>query len=95
MACGREQEKVKAENEGVSAFCVLAQAHQFRTLCVPCWAPLSMEFSRQEDGSVLPFLTPGIKPTSLAPPALANGFFTTLPPGKPCEYLVRTLEFTL
>ena len=26
---------------------------------------------------------PGIKPTSLASPALAGGFFTTTPPGKP------------
>ena len=39
--------------------------------------------------SALPFPTPenlpdlGIKPTSLAPPALAGGFLTTMPPGKP------------
>ena len=26
---------------------------------------------------------PGIKPTSLASPALAGGFFTTVPPGNP------------
>ena len=50
--------------------------------------PLSMEFSRQEYWNELPFefpgfLTPrnlpnpGIKPTSLASPALAGGFFTT------------------
>ena len=44
--------------------------------------PLSMEFSRQEYWSRLPFPTPGdfpdpgIKPTSLRPPALARGFFT-------------------
>ena len=37
----------------------------------------------------MPFLSlgdlpgPGIKPTSLASPALAGGFFTTEPPGKP------------
>ena len=49
-------------------------------------APLSMGFSRQEYWSGLPFLTPGdlpnpgIKPTSLA---LAGGFVTTEPPGKP------------
>ena len=49
-------------------------------------APLSMGFSRQEYWSGLPFLsledllTPGIKPMS---PALAGGFFTTEPPGKP------------
>ena len=49
-------------------------------------APLSMEFSRQEYWSELPFPTPGdlpdpgIKPMS---PALASGFFTTGSPGKP------------
>ena len=46
-------------------------------------APLSMEFSRQEywSGLSLPTLGNlpdlGIKPTSLASPALAGGFFTT------------------
>ena len=50
-------------------------------------APLSMEFSRQEYWSGLPFLTPWelpdpeIKPTSLASPALSGGFFTTEPQG--------------
>jgi len=39
-----------------------------------------MVFSRQEYWSGLPFATPGIKPTS---PALAGGFFTSVPPGKP------------
>ena len=44
-----------------------------------------MEFSRQEYWSGLPFPTPGdlpdlgINPES---PALAGGFFTTVPPGK-------------
>ena len=53
-------------------------------------APLSMEFSRQEFWSVLLFPIPGdlpnhpgIKPSSPAVPALAGGFFTTAPPGKP------------
>ena len=52
-------------------------------------APLSVEFSRQEYWSVLPFPTPGnlpnpeIKPTYLESPALAGGFFTTEHPGKP------------
>ena len=48
-----------------------------------------MEFSRQEQSrSRLPFpapgdlLDPGIKPAS---PALAGGFFTTAPSGKPHE----------
>ena len=49
-------------------------------------APLSMGLSSQEYWSGLPFLSPGnlphpgIKPMS---PALAGGFFTTEPPGKP------------
>ena len=52
-------------------------------------APPSMVFSRQEYWSGLPFPSPGdlpspgIQPTSLLSPALASGFFTTKPPGKP------------
>ena len=52
---------------------------------------LSMGFSRQERWSKLPFsppgdlLDPGTEPASLASPALADGFFTTAPPGKPLE----------
>ena len=48
-------------------------------------APLPMEFSRQKYQSGLPFPTPrdlpdpGIEPM---PPALVDGFFTTVPPGK-------------
>ena len=51
-------------------------------------APLSMEFSRQEYWSGLPFptpgdlLDPGVKPSSLASPALAEGFLTSVPLGK-------------
>ena len=51
-------------------------------------APLSMGFSRQEYWSGLPFSTPGalldpgIELASLAFPALAGRFVTTLPPGK-------------
>ena len=54
--------------------------------CVACQPLLSMGFSRQEYWSKLPFppsgdLTdPGIEPMS---PALADGFFTTEPSGKP------------
>ena len=53
---------------------------------VACQAPLSMGFSREEYWSGLPFPSPGnlpdpeIEPTS---PALAGGFFTTEPSGKP------------
>ena len=52
------------------------------------WAPLSKGFSRQEYWSGLPFSPPGdlpnlgIKPSSLVSPVLADGFFTTKPPGK-------------
>ena len=48
-----------------------------------------MEFSRQEYWSWLPFPPPGDRPDpgnepmSPASPALAGGFFTTEPPGKP------------
>ena len=54
-------------------------------------APLSMESSRQEDCSGLPFPPPGdlphpeVEPGSPTSPALAGGFFTTEPPGKPHE----------
>ena len=52
-------------------------------------APLSMEFSMQENWSGLPFPTPGdlsepgTESVSLVSPALAGGFFATEPPGKP------------
>ena len=52
-------------------------------------ALLSMEFSRQEYLSGLPVPSPGdlpnpgMKLVPPGPPALANGFFTTEPPGKP------------
>ena len=50
--------------------------------------PLSMEFSRQEYWSGLPFPTPGdlpdpgIERNPPASPALAGRFFTTVPPGQ-------------
>ena len=55
---------------------------------VACQAPLFVGFSRQEFWSGLLFPSPedlpnpGIKPMSLASPALAVGFFTSMPPGK-------------
>ena len=70
----------------------------------PHQAPLFMEFSRWEYRSGLPFSTPGdlldprIKPVSLGSPALAGGFFTTAPPGKPQVYkcvLINTNAHTL
>ena len=53
---------------------------------VVCQAPRSIRFFRQEYWNGLPFpspgdlLNPGIEPAS---PELADGFFTTEPPGKP------------
>ena len=60
-----------------------------------CQALPSMEFPRQEYWSRLPFPSPGdlpdpgIEPGS---PALAGGFFTTGPPGKPPGYMYRLLH---
>ena len=56
---------------------------------------LSMEFSRQEYWSGLPFPSSGdlpdlgIEPASLVSPALAGRFFTTVPPGKPMKCIDR------
>ena len=60
------------------------------TLCNPmdCGLPLSIEFSRQEYWSGLPFPTPGnlpdpaILPASLVSPALEGGFYPSEPTGK-------------
>ena len=52
---------------------------------VACQAPPSTGFPRQENWSGLPFPPLGDLPypvIALAPPALADGFFTTEPPGK-------------
>ena len=59
-----------------------------------------MQFSRQEYWSGLPrpppgdLPHPGIKSVSLISPALAEGFFTTEPPGKP-EGKRETLQTVL
>ena len=61
---------------------------------VPCQVPASMGFPRHEHWSGLAFPSPGdlldlrIKPAS---PALANGFFTTEPSGKPYSPLLLQL----
>ena len=58
-------------------------------------APLSMEYSRQEYWTGLPFPTPGnlpdpgIKP---AAPALSGGFFTTEPPQRYWESVGLSVE---
>ena len=69
---------------------VLSRVQLFATpWTVAHQAPLSMGFYRQEYWSGLPFPSPRdlpnprIKPTSIASPALAAGFFTTELLGKP------------
>ena len=70
----------------VCAHSVVSNSVTPRTIA--CQVPLSMEFSRQEYWSELPFPTPGdlpdpgIEPTFLAS-SLAGGFFTTVPPESP------------
>ena len=66
---------------------VFSRVRLFTTLWTAAYkAPLSLEFSRQEYWSRLPFPTPedlpnpGIEPTS---PALAGRFLTPVTPGKP------------
>ena len=77
--------QLKARKEtGIATQCVssLSPVRLSATLwTVAHQSPLSIEFSRQEYWSGLPFPTPD-EPRSLASPALAAGFFTTVPPGK-------------
>ena len=93
--------KVKGRGKGISPYSFsylfsssfsLSHVQLFATLWTAVLqALLSMGFPRQEYWSGLPFplpgdlSNPGIEPTS---PALAGGFFTTEPLGKP--YLVHT-----
>ena len=72
----------------------LSHVQLFETPCtIAHQALLSMESSRQEYWRGLPFPTlgdlrdPGIKPVSPASPALAGGFFTIEPTGKPQRLL--------
>ena len=55
-------------------------------------APESMEFSRQEYWSGLPFSSPGDLPNPNASPALVGGFCTTEPSGKPVLNLGELLS---
>ena len=71
----------------------LSRAQLFATpWIIALQAPLSMEFSRQDYWSGLPFPSPGdlpdpgIEPASPVPPSLVGRFFTTAPPGKPKIY---------
>ena len=74
--------------------CACAQALSCGRFFVIPWtvarqAPMSLECSRQEYWSGLPFSTPrdlphsGIKPASFSSSVFAGTFFTTVPPGKP------------
>ena len=79
---------------GLDGVCVCVwPAAQLCSILCNLWtiahqAPLSMEFSRQEDWGGLPFPTPGHFPNpgiELMSPALAGRFFTTVPPRKPLD----------
>ena len=76
--CERERDRER-ERERVQSCLTLCDPMN----CIAHQVPLSMEFSRQEYWSGLPFPTPGnlphpgTKPTSLASPVLAGRFFTT------------------
>ena len=71
--------------------CVLSHFNHVQLFVTPwtvaCQVPLSIELSRQEYWSRLPFPTPGdlpepgTKPTSLASLALTGRFFSTVPLG--------------
>ena len=70
--------------------CMLSRVQLFMTpRTAACQATLTVEFSRQEYWSELPFPAPGdlphqgLNPCLSASPALAGGFFTTVQPGKP------------
>ena len=75
----------------------------YMCLSVTLWtvayqAPLSIGFSRQGYWSELPFPTPGDPPNpEIEPlsPALAGGFFTTAPPGKPPLSMRPSLKWTM
>ena len=59
-------------------------SESFATLwTVALRASLSVGLPRQEYWSGLPFPSPGDLPKPGIKPALAGGFFTTEPPGKP------------
>ena len=67
--------------------CVLSHVQLFVTLwTVACYAPLSMEFSRQEYWIVLAFPSSGDLPKpeiKCASPTLVGRLFTNEPPGLP------------
>ena len=83
-------------------FVLIAQFCLFVTLwTVAHQAPLSMEFSRPECWSGLPFPppedlpNPGTEPMSLVSLALAGRFFTTEPSGKFISAAIHTLKLSI
>ena len=74
--------------QGMCVWACSVLSHSATPHTVAHQAPLSMEFSRQEYWSGLPFPAPGhfpnleMEPASLVSPALAGGFFTTALPEK-------------
>ena len=77
---------------------VLSCVQHFETpWTIASQAPLSMELSRREYWSELPFpppgdlSDPGIEPASPVSPALAGRFVTTEPPGKPSLFFFQSL----
>ena len=84
---------------GASVLLLFSCSVMSGSLVTPCtvahWAPLSMGFSRQEYWSRLPFPSLGDRPYAeikLVSPALADGFFTTEPPGKPRPQFTHPLN---
>ena len=78
------QNSISPRRQNAESAQLFSCVHFFATpWTVACQASLSMEFSRQEYWSRLPFLTsedlpnPGIEPMSLEPSAVAGRFFTT------------------
>ena len=78
----------KSESESV-IHSVMPNSLQLHGLYVACQVPLSMEFSRQEYWSGLPFPSPGGFPdpgTEPGPPELQADSLPSEPPGRPIYY---------
>ena len=109
VGCSRLETKVQGSTEALSSACLRSfnlgaacmQLQSYLTLfdpmdCSPP-APWSVEFSRQEYWSGLPFPSPGelphpgTEPASLLSPALAGGFFTTRATRRPDKHLKQWL----
>ena len=85
--------------------CVLSQSRGVRLFVTPwmvaCQAPLSMEFSRQEYWSGLPFSSPGVLPNpgiELACLILLHwqaGSLPLAPPGKPRDLYISLVKLVV